>query len=75
MVLTNVGFKSQKAPCGQIVDGETYQDHDEEVVITQGRDFACGCRSIRHEYHDGTVSRSDIHHDGTVIVDELFSAE
>jgi hypothetical protein len=75
MVLTNVGFKSQQAPCGQIVDGETYEDQDEEVLVTQELDYACGCRSIRHEYHDGSVSRKVIRHDGTVLVDEMLSAE
>jgi hypothetical protein len=75
MVLTNVGFRSQQAPCGQIVDGETYQDQDDEAVVTQELDFACGCRTIQHEYHDGSVSRKVIRHDGTVLVDELLSAE
>jgi membrane-bound inhibitor of C-type lysozyme len=75
MVLTNVGFKSQQAPCGQIVDGETYEDQDEEILVTQELDYACGCRSIRHEYHDGSVSRKVIRHDGTVLVDEMLSAE
>jgi membrane-bound inhibitor of C-type lysozyme len=75
MVLTNVAFRSQKAPCGQIVDGETYQDQDEEAVVTQELDYACGCRTIRHEYHDGSVSRKVVRHDGTVLVDELLSAE
>jgi membrane-bound inhibitor of C-type lysozyme len=75
MVLTNVGFKGQQAPCGQIVDCETYEDQDEEVLVTQELDYACGCRSIRHEYHDGSVSRKVIRHDGTVLVDEMLSAE
>jgi hypothetical protein len=75
MVLTNVGFKGQQAPCGKIVDGETYEDQDEEVLVTQELDYACGCRTIRHEYHDGSVSHKVIRHDGTVLVDELLSAE
>ena len=75
MVLTNAGFKGQQAPCGKIVDGETYEDQDEEVLVTQEVDYACGCRTIRHEYHDGSVSRKVIRHDGTVLVDELLSAE
>jgi hypothetical protein len=57
------------------VDAERYQDQDDEVVVTQEVDYACGCRSIRHEYHDGTVSRKIIHHDGAVLVDELLTAE
>jgi hypothetical protein len=75
MALANVSFKSQRAPCGQIVDGESYRDQDEEVLITEELDYACGCRSIRHEYHDGSVSSKVVRHDGTVLVDELLFAE
>ena len=75
MVLTNTIFTSQRAPCGQVVDGESYRDQDEEVVVTEELDYSCGCRSIRHEYHDGSVSCKMIHHNGTVLVDELDCAE
>jgi hypothetical protein len=75
MPLTQASFKSQQAPCGRIVDGETYSDQDEQIVITQALDYTCGCRCIQHEYHDGSVSRKVIRHDGTVLVDELLSAE
>ena len=68
-------FKGQQAPCGRIVDGEHYEDRDSEVIVTQETIYNCGCRTIRHEYHDGTVSRNVIRHDGHVMVDELFSAE
>ena len=68
-------FKSQQAPCGHIVDGQHYQDQDEEVVITHEVDYACGCRCIEHEYHDGSRSRTIVRHDGVVLEDELISAE
>jgi membrane-bound inhibitor of C-type lysozyme len=74
MVATN-SFTHQQAPCGRIVDGETYEDRDDETVLTQEVDYACGCRTIRHEYHDGSVSQTVIRHDGTVLVDEMLSAE
>jgi hypothetical protein len=75
MVLTSTSFRATKAPCGQIVSGETYEDRDEEALVTEELDFACGCRTIRHEYHDGSVSRRVVRHDGTVLIDELDSAE
>ena len=75
MVATNTRFTQQHAPCGRIVDGETYRDRDEETLLTEEVDFACGCRAIRHEYHDGSVSQKVIRHDGHVLVDELISAE
>ena len=75
MVATKTGFTQQHAPCGRTVDGETYQDRDEETLLTLEIDFACGCRTIRHEYHDGSVSEKVVLHDGHVVVDELLSAE
>jgi len=68
-------FKGQQAPCGRIVDGETYQDQDDEVVVTQETLYTCGCQSIRHQYHDGSCSRRVVRHDGHVLIDELISAE
>lgn len=71
----NGSFTAQKAPCGRLVDGEEYADPDEECVVTQEIIYACGCRSIQHEYHDGAVSRRVVRHDGRVLVDEMLSAE
>ena len=68
-------FRGQKAPCGRIVDGENYEDHDDEVTVTRETVYTCGCQSIQHQYHDGSVSRRVVRHDGRVIVDELISAE
>ena len=68
-------FQSLEAPCGRVVDGETYEDQDQETLLTREMDYACGCRSIRHEYHDGAFSQKVVRHDGTVLVDELLWAE
>jgi membrane-bound inhibitor of C-type lysozyme len=75
MALRSTSFQSQQAPCGQVVHGESYQDQDEEIVVTEELDYACGCRTIRHEYHDGSVSAKVVRHDGRVLVDALLSAE
>jgi hypothetical protein len=75
MPATNVVFRNQQAPCGRIVDGETYEDQDQDALLTRELDYACGCRSIRHEYHDGSISTKVIRHDGLILVDELLSAE
>jgi hypothetical protein len=55
------------------VDGEHYQDQDEECLVADHLYYACGCRSIRHEYHDGSMCQKVVHHDGTVLVDEFFA--
>jgi hypothetical protein len=76
MPRTNTSFKGQQAPCGRKVDGESYQDRDaDNALFTEELDYACGCRTIRHDYHDGSVSRKVVRHDGKVLVDELLSAE
>jgi hypothetical protein len=71
MAATSTGFKSEQAPCGRIVDGEQFHDRDEEALVTEKLIYACGCRSIRHEYHDGSVSRRVVRHDGKVLMDQL----
>ena len=68
-------FTGQPAPCGQIVAGENYEDHDDEIVVTRETFYKCGCVSIRREYHDGSLSQRIVRHDGRVLVDELLSAE
>jgi hypothetical protein len=75
MAATSSSFSTQRAPCGRVVNGESYEDRDDEALLTEELNFACGCRIIRHEYHDGSVSRKVIRHDGRVLVDELLSAE
>ena len=68
-------FKGEQAPCGRIADGETFQDQDDEVIVTQETIYTCGCQSIRHQYHDGSCSRRVVRHDGHVLIDELISAD
>jgi hypothetical protein len=74
-VNTDGSFHGQQAPCGRIVDGERFEDHDDEVVVTKEVAFSCGCITIQHEYHDGTVSHKVVRHDGHVLLDELLAAE
>lgn len=73
MVPTTV--KSERAPCGQTVECQTFEDQDDQILLTQELSYACGCLSIRHEYHDGSVAQRVVHHDGTVLVDELLGSE
>lgn len=73
MTATTAGFQGERAPCGRMTDGEHCQDQDEEGLVSDGWYYACGCRSVRHEYHDGSVCRKLIRHDGAVLVDELIA--
>ena len=63
-MFTSTSFKATAAPCGRIEAGESYEDRDEEALVTEEVDYACGCRTIRHEYHDGSVSQRIVRHDG-----------
>jgi hypothetical protein len=73
MAATSVLFAPQKAPCGRIVEGEHFQDQDDEGLVTDNYYYACGCRSIHHEYHDGAVVHKVCRHDGITLVDELLA--
>jgi hypothetical protein len=54
---------------------ERHEDlDDDDTHVTEALSYSCGCRSIRHEYHDGSVSNKVIRHDGKVLVDEFLSS-
>jgi hypothetical protein len=63
-------FSQEPAPCGRTVEGDHFQDQDNDCLVSDEWFFACGCKSLRHEYHDGSFSREVIRHDGRVLVDE-----
>jgi hypothetical protein len=68
-------FTSQQAPCGRLVDSDDYEDRDDEALLTREIDYACGCITILHEYHDGSVACKVVHHNGTVLKEELLAKE
>jgi hypothetical protein len=73
MAATSILFQSERAPCGRIVEGEHFQDQDDECLITDNFYYACGCRCIQHVYHDGSVVHKVLHHDGRVLEDEFIA--
>jgi hypothetical protein len=81
MPTTSTRFTHEKAPCGRFVDGERFLDQDQDQdqdqegqsLVTDEVVYACGCKSFRQEYHDGTVAEKVIRHDGHILVDELDS--
>ena len=54
MTVTSGRFTRERAPCGQLVDGEHLQDRDDDCLVSDEWFYDCGCRDLRHEYHDGT---------------------
>ena len=71
MPITTKPFSNEKAPCGQLMSGERLRDRDEDCLLSDKMFYECGCKTIRHEYHDGAVSTRIIRHDGTVLKDTL----
>jgi hypothetical protein len=74
MVGTRTRFTHEQAPCGKTVDGDHYRDDDEEGLVIRDEYYDCGCRRIRHEYHDGSIQTTAIRHDGAT-VKEQFSPD
>jgi hypothetical protein len=68
-------FTDHFTPCRRRTGGERYEDRDDATLLTQLVLFSCGCRIVRHEYHDGCVGRTVVRHDGTVLLHELLAAQ
>jgi hypothetical protein len=71
MGATTTTFQPERAPCGRLVGGEHFQDQDDDCLVSDEWFYSCGCRVLQHEYHDGTVSRRVVRHDGKVLTDQL----
>ncbi len=72
---TTTSFTSENAPCGRVVDGVRYRDTDEDGLRVEHINYACGCRSYLDDFHDGSVTRRVVHHNGKVLVHEEFRGE
>jgi hypothetical protein len=71
VVGTKIRFDAEQAPCGKIVAGDHYQDQDDQGLVIRDEYYDCGCRRIRHEYHDGSTHVRAIRHDGKPVKGEL----
>ena len=70
MVATTTPFTNHRAPCGRMTNGALHVEGDDEGLSYNDSKFSCGCREIRHVYHDGSVRIRTIRHDGKVLTDE-----
>ena len=71
MVGTKIHFMAEQAPCGKIVPGDHYEDTDDYGLVIRDEYYDCGCRRIRHEYHDGSTEVRAVRHDGKPVKEEL----
>jgi hypothetical protein len=67
---TIIRFTGERAACGKIVGGERRRDEDDDGLRFDSVHYDCGCRERLHEFHDGSVHRTIVRHDGRVLVDE-----
>ncbi|GAA4487229.1 hypothetical protein GCM10023094_45290 [Rhodococcus olei] len=70
MIATKSSFVSERAPCGGMYGGERHVEDDSEGLQFDDMTYECGCRRIRHVFHDGSIRVRIVRHDGKVLVDE-----
>lgn len=70
MVGSSIRFSNERAPCGKKMGGRWQQDADGQGLVLGNRTYACGCREVRQEFHDGSGRARIIRHDGKVLMDE-----
>jgi hypothetical protein len=54
-----------------MMGGQHVEDRDDDGLLSDDYHYACGCRKLHHELHDGTVCNRVVRHDGQVMLDEL----
>ena len=70
----NTSFEGERAPCGRLGHADRNEAEDEDGLVMELTVYACGCKSLHREYHDGSFQRQVIRHDGRrYMVDELTS--
>ncbi len=75
MTATISRFDAKLAPCGNQHGGERYLSEDQQGLVTEELRYSCGCRVTKEEFHDGSVHRMVVKHDGRVLVDEELRGE
>jgi hypothetical protein len=68
-------FEPTLAPCGHRKAGERSVSLDEQGLVTEEVTYACGCRTSKEEFHDGSVHRLVVTHRGKLLVDEELRGE
>jgi hypothetical protein len=70
MLSATTNVTAEQAPCGKVMNGRRHQEDDDEGLVFDDTTYDCGCRRIRHTFHDGSVRIKTIRHDGKVLADE-----
>ena len=64
-------FEGERAPCGRVGHADREEAEDEDGLRLLLTVYACGCRTMHREFHDGSLHRMVIRHNGRVLRDEL----
>ncbi|GLZ29652.1 hypothetical protein Lesp02_18420 [Lentzea sp. NBRC 105346] len=70
MVGTKTHFSKHIAPCGRQAEGDHHRDDDDAGFVVDDLIWDCGCRQIRHAFHDGSMRVQTVRHDGKILADE-----
>ena len=65
----------EKSPCGRKVDARHLYEQDDQGLVIDDTDWACGCRRSRREYHDGCMRLTVVRHNGKILEDALDADE
>ncbi|MEU5850225.1 hypothetical protein [Saccharopolyspora shandongensis] len=52
------------------MNGVRHREGDAAGLLVEDVAYECGCRAMRHQFHDGSVRIRKVRHDGKVLVDE-----
>lgn len=75
MTVTDSRFDARNAPCGRMSPGDRVLIDDLQGLVTEELRYDCGCRITKEEFHDGSVHRMVVRHDGRVLIDEELRGE
>ncbi len=70
MVGRSIRFSSERSPCGKQMGVRRHHDADSHGFLLDNRTYACGCRHVHRQFHDGSGRTQVIRHDGKILVDE-----
>jgi hypothetical protein len=68
-------FEATRAPCGRQKGGTRSVTEDHSGLVTEESSYECGCRTMREEFHDGSVHHMVVNHRGKVLLEEEFRGE
>ncbi|WP_433655105.1 hypothetical protein ACQPW1_29840 [Nocardia sp. CA-128927] len=54
-----------------MVNEDLSDDDDDFGMVIHVHRYSCGCRTVRRDYHDGSVGERTVRHDGKKVASQL----